>query len=792
MATLSHTWTILTAVTVLTVQLCEGKTCCNLESGAGIDVLLGSSFKIYCTSVMVACRKEFYGQNNAPLPHKVLNSTTIYYDVVNITEKKTYSCKCLSSGCDSCGQDLSTGYPPECPKNISCTYEVKNSDSGDVFCSWDRGRDTFLKNDLTLEMRILSKNHTHGPMLDSFSSKATAQRSASVAVPGSVLMISVWVHAKNALGSAASIHKNYTLSDIKMPSTPVLRQPDCTSQECIITVEQPVMTQHLEIQYRADTQTWTSSPDSVVQIKSVQVASLEPYTLYHFRVRSKFSTGLWSLWSASISNWTEEEAPAKELDVWYAEPASDFRSLTVYWKELSISAAKGKILSYRVRVYSPNSGQNITNVSAEARSYSVPFCAECEVSVWACNSKGSSPPAYITSEYTKVKLRHLDPLQDVHKVADNLSITLSWRKPYAAVRRSVVEWFPKGHTMELRWVGLGRNENHVVITDVKPFECYEGAVYVFYNESSVRRTRFTGVTTLESAPAAVPSVQETVEGKQVRVTWAEIPRGQRGGCLTNYNIYLENQDNQGHRKHYSIQASQRVHVIKDLSSGTYTLCMTASTAKGEGPAGKPITFFMQQESQLSLLLMCAVAAPIVIVLVCLYHSSAVKQRFWVYFQCLMLDIVPDPANSKWAKECIQDKGKMNLQLQLSNSSGAEEEEEPILVDVEELPRPTSLSPETETVTVLYPRTTYIKSFSHDSDSSDLRQTSMDTNSTVDYISSHGAGIMDEEEEEEEEEEEMLGFFPSHNIFIEQLEFGGKLTLNAVKIDCGDFFPNSAF
>ena len=65
-----------------------------------------------------------------------------------------------------------------------------------------------------------------------------------------------------------------------------------------------------------------------------------------------------------------------------------------------------------------------------------------------------------------VKLRHLDPLQDVrmHVAADNLSVTLSWKKPYAAVRRSVVEWFPEGHTMELRWVGLGRNENHTVIT----------------------------------------------------------------------------------------------------------------------------------------------------------------------------------------------------------------------------------------------------------------------------------------------------------------------------------------
>lgn len=33
-------------------------------------------------------------------------------------------------------------------------------------------------------------------------------------------------------------------------------------------------------------------------------------------------------------------------------------------------------------------------------------------------------------------------------------------------------------------------------------------------------------------------------------------------------------------------------------------------------------------------------------------------RFKEIFQCLMPDVVPDPANSKWAKECTKDKVKM--------------------------------------------------------------------------------------------------------------------------------------
>lgn len=147
---------------------------------------------------------------------------------------------------------------------------------------------------------------------------------------------------------------------------------------------------------------------------------------------------------------------------------------------------------------------------------------------------------------------------------------------------------------------------------------------------------------------------------------------------------------------------------------------------------------------------------------------------------------------------------MKLQLQCSTSS-VTAEDDPILVEVEELPQqscppevpgassqppsPSRLSPVSKPTVLLYPLTTYIKSFSHDSSSSN--QTSLETNATVDYISAHEPEPEDEEEEEEEEEfPEMTGFLPSHNFFVDSLEFGGKLTLDAVKINCGEFFMNN--
>lgn len=61
------------------------------------------------------------------------------------------------------------------------------------------------------------------------------------------------------------------------------------------------------------------------------------------------------------------------------------------------------------------------------------------------------------------------PPQDVVRqvTADNHSVTISWRKHDTAPLHSayVLEWYPEGHKLEeLRWIRLGRKDNHAVIT----------------------------------------------------------------------------------------------------------------------------------------------------------------------------------------------------------------------------------------------------------------------------------------------------------------------------------------
>nr|XP_040040959.1 interleukin-12 receptor subunit beta-2 isoform X1 [Gasterosteus aculeatus aculeatus] len=791
---MTRTWSFFPAVALLALRLCAGMKSCSIWLSSKPVVQIGSSFQVYCT-FKCRCTGAMYSDHPRKLQrHQEFNSTTVFVNVTNITKNITYSCDCkCAPELDPCGLDISAGYLPELPQNLSCIYEVKGNQSVVVFCTWSPGRDTFLWSHSVL---WVTKNHIDGPTGCNGSSKEAGLSSAGLSSAGFTASssdaecISVQVEARNILGSVET--PTYQLWDIASPSSPVLGSPRCSSRRCIIGMNQSVWTQHVEIQFTAEPHIWTSSPDQVVQTDPVQtgpvqywsVSSLEPFTFYQFRARSRLR--LWSRWSANVSGRTQEEAPAKELDVWVPEAASDFKSLRVYWKPLSVSSARGRILGYTLRVSESNF---IYNVSADVSNRTVTFCEDCEVTVWAINSKGKSPPATITTPHRKVKPQEVLPPQDVHVTgAGDHSVCISWRRPDSSplLAAYVVEWYREGNKMEdLQWVRLGRDDNHTVVTGLKPFECYEGAVHVVYNQSSVGSSRFLGVSTGSSAPSAAPSVQETVEGNQVTVTWTELPRGERRGCLTIYTIYLEMSSSQ--LPPVSVPAAQRKYIIRNLSPARYSLWMTASTAGGEGRAGQKVNFSIQHETRLFPLVLCAVVGPVLMVLVCLYHSSAVKQRFRVFFQCLVLDVVPDPANSKWAKDSLQGKGKMNLQLQLSNSSGTEEEEEPDLVDVEELllPPPPSCT-ETE---LLHPQTNYIKSFSHDSDSSAHTQTSLD--STVDYISSHGPGHMEEEVEEEEEDQEPFGFFPSHNLLTEPMEFGGKLTLNAVRIDCSDFLLSEA-
>ncbi|XP_077390450.1 interleukin-12 receptor subunit beta-2-like [Festucalex cinctus] len=778
-------WSLVCAgLLMLLVQLGAGETeACEIWSSAGPVVRRGSSFEVYCSFYCERqCGRSMYG-GHAHQRHTEFNSSTTYIRVDNITKDQTYGCvcqKCLEM--DECGIDIVTGYPPETPRNIRCNHTVLSNEAGEVFCSWDRGRKTHLRDTSEIRVTSISENLTESwPPIKIVIGGADPPL-ARFSVPNGVRFISVRVHTSNPLGPAASLPANYTLRDIVIPSAPVLGVPQCSSRGCAIRVWPPERTQRVEVQYATETGLWTTSLNSDGPVSSdhlLSICCLEPYRLYHFRGRAKFSTGLWSKWSNVTSSWTQEEAPAKELDVWYAQLPFDSKSIRLYWKPMTVAHARGRIVAYLVAVHNSQSALVFSsNFSANATGASVAFCAECRVTVSALNSKGRSPPAKIAG-YRAVASAQLDVKVKTHKH----DVALWWNQSERAASH-VVEWYPEGLKLqELHWLRLGAEDRHAVITGLNASECYEGALYVLYSDGSMTTRTFRLLNTSQSVPEIGPSVQQDMDASGVTLTWAELPRAQRGGCITQYTVYVE--DGNGRLQQYSLQATERTFVVEDLPPGAHSLWMTAWNSRGESPASGnfKIIIHAAEEIPMRLLVLCLLLSVAVVLLLCLCQIAPVKRRVRLLFQYFM-QVVPDPANSKWAKECTQEKGQMKLQAQHSDAVPTVEEELIInlITDAEELSNHNTgaaVSPPTDPSTPRRPLATYLKSDSHESDSSEQTQASLaSNNATANYLSAPRQEAHLAEEEEDVDEEEPM-----------EPQIIGTLTLDAVRIDCSNLFEN---
>ncbi|XP_041695156.1 interleukin-12 receptor subunit beta-2 [Coregonus clupeaformis] len=827
-------WSILIGITFLcAIGSSRADKPCTASSSIGDLVLLGSSFQVFCTyQASCGASKSMHIDKKKTHQMQPYNSTTIFLNVTNISKNTTYTCLCEGEP-EPCGLDIDTGYPPDLPENVTC---IQKGEFGEVMCQWRRGRETHLTTTSKLWVRAVFGNSTAGSVSypGSGSRSDPGLVSAHFSVSGSVqTKYSVWASSSNKLGSAVSTTLNFTLNHIVQPRPPAVSQVECWSRGCEVRVEEAQGAQLLEVQQRAaqGPGPWISHPYTAGSVRNQSIVSLQPYTEYEFqaRVRLSHERGIWSDWSPPLSNQTQEEAPAKALDVWYTTSNSPNNSITLHWKRLSDTEARGSIKGYKVIVHDTLAGKSEGTTSSN--NISVLSCSRCDITVYALNSRGSSPPALVT-----IPLRAAKPPQCVTcRNHSNHSVTISWQRPvtagaasgtgYGPVIGYLVEWFPVGRQVEeLRWKRLGPNETHTVIRDnIKPLKCYEGAVYALY-EQAVGRAQFEDFHTWESVPSAGPSVyQPVVEGDRVTVSWSEVPQGDRRGCVINYTIYVENSEGKD-VGNYVCRASERSFTIRGLPSAEYRLWMTASTASGQSPKTRQsVHFFIKpQNSWLYTMVLVGITSFLVFflvffVLLCLYQVSSLRQRVSTLVHCLMPDIVPDPANSKWAKECAKEKGELTLHLYLSESS-VSEEEEPDTVEVQELPEGSWISgnpaqrtdssrtlegaihpssqvlfmpqqiPATDPSTTAYFQSSYLKSFSQESGSSGQTQDSQGTDMTVEYISTH---VLGSREEKEEEGLDVMGFFPCPqnplSPFMNPLvSFGGKLTLDAVRIDCSEF------
>ncbi|XP_067315993.1 interleukin-12 receptor subunit beta-2 [Pseudorasbora parva] len=757
------TWSLLVMLCFVLAAGAHGGTVCTVRSSIGKEVLLGSNFTISCIFNKKCTKQIFQDNEQITIRDKQFpNSSEVSVYVQNLTKFTIFACKCKDNP-EPCGIDITPGYPPDIPQNLTCIQKMK---FGNVSCTWTTGRDT--KTLTTCQLRVRGD-----PQLGYKSvMNSTGFCWATFPIKDSKMsQLIVSLNVSNSLGSKTSGPHTFTLSNIVKPSVPKISHVACSSRWCQLHTDNHSM-DLVEVQYIAVNGTWKTLQINAKRI--LNISELQPAIMYKFHIRRKINltVGLWSDWSKEMEEKTKEEAPDKMLDVWYLqEPErsqSENKCFRIFWKELNISDAKGKIQRYDISIVTKRN----SIVYPPSRNMSI-CCSHCSVSVSAVNSMGQSPHKIINLRSPV----HSGFLQQP-QLSNNHSVDLSWQKPDIADHTSeyVVHWYPVGDIEGIQWIRV--QGTTAKITGLQPLKCYYSAVTVLSSPdlimSSIRR-----IATSESAPDQGPApepVWKKTESMQVK--WSEIPEKNIRGCLKNYTIYLIDKL-KGHIKNYSVDYPKRQFIISKLSPGQcYNLWVTAWTDAGEGPRGSDLPFCTPSdiENLLSIVILAGGAVLLAcLFLLCICQFSTVQKRFLNCCQCLLPAVIPDPANSKCAKTYTDDQGEMTFYIHKFDSSMSEEPEN---VVVEEVPAYPSFN------------CTYIKSLSQESSASDSTQITRTTDYTEDYISTHGAISGGEEEEDEEEGTGLdeFEFFPStHSPFLEPLVLpGGKLTLDVVKIDCSEF------
>ncbi|XP_010310315.2 interleukin-31 receptor subunit alpha isoform X1 [Balearica regulorum gibbericeps] len=572
------------------------------------EIERGSTLKLFCvlgkhytphrnaSHIIWKLNHELIAQENYNIVNETVSSITIH----NFTYSKAHV-KCFTKYLGKeqllVHTEVKSGFPPDTPGNISCTYYF----DAELNCTWTSGRETNLMTNYTLYRKMMTLPNIVG-------SCQSKTESCSFYYPNTPFSSAFCfqVKAENVLGEASSDCVPIPMEKIEKFEPPeILSVKKITGIKQLLTVTWkmpekiiPSQGSTCQVQYRNlysnSSEFVNVSLNSQEKTGSCNLTGLWDSTEYFVAIRCiSDQSVLWSEWSRGKTASTEEKAPSEKVDLWSVIESSHSagsRSVHLMWKPLNSFPPSGRILGYKIQYFPENNAAfKMANISADRK---IILCLNEEayiISITAYNSAGNSPEAILRIPSTDEKTSQI--IETVRTFRTNEEVVVEWTASEPEVTKYVVEWYE-----EMETDPFGRSWQYVSNStrwktnrkNFKPFICYNISVYPVYG-NKVAAPYSIQAYIQEKKPSEGPVADTGIPGKnEVTIKWKEISKDKRNGFITNYTIFYKPED--GKELNETVNSDVLQYRLKSLQANTqYTVYIMASNEAG-GTNGEPKTF----------------------------------------------------------------------------------------------------------------------------------------------------------------------------------------------------------
>ncbi|KAJ1170663.1 hypothetical protein NDU88_002536 [Pleurodeles waltl] len=368
---------------------------------------------------------------------------------------------------------------------------------------------------------------------------------------------SLWIEAKNDLGSARSAPLDFHLDDIVVPAPPAFVKVEILNTS---TLEFFIQWQNRETLKKiycemkckpTGTHTWTLVKTETSFENSLHVyQQLDANSKYEFQARCTYGpdSRYWSTWSETFNVTTPEAEPSESPEIWRSFGqiyANGTQEVTLLIKLLDPKVARGRVLGYRA-FYKEQGEQRIIKTCkiSELKCKTLVPLSVHTIYVTAYNSKGHSKPAPVILKEEQSDSADCPPPRNMSIFpSDHDGILVRWEAPKSAFLWYIIEWIPIRCNKQpnLLWKRIPSENSSIYIKESIAAGIQVNislyAVYINGVSAPCEDVGFATELTPEVGPTAVlqNNVRETL-----LIEWEDIPACRRRGFILGYNIYLHN------------------------------------------------------------------------------------------------------------------------------------------------------------------------------------------------------------------------------------------------------------